>query len=283
MKKIMLIVFLFKHCISIAQSKKDQIENYKMKIDSLNSVIISERNTSTQKIISLNSNISNLELTISNLKLDISNMKNQIVTLNFKLNLSSDSLSKIDKEYRNLNEKFGELNNRLTNLQNSMDSITKNLQKQETEKVKNDDVIIKSFVTKIYSSLELTPELNKKNYLEGGVKFKKDAFNSCIDVNSIFSDQRISNLTGEYHDRFNIKLINIDSIKFKTNTIEVLTLVEYEIYELGRFQNEEKLIINVNQGNFKINKWEDVKINTIDIIEELSEIELYKIIGSMNN
>ena len=145
----------------------------------------------------------------------------------------------------------------------------------------------KIFVSKFYASLELSTELNQKNYEEGGVKFNINIFNGFIDKGSIYSKERVSNLTGDYHDRYSIKLVSIDLIESDNNTIEVSTTVEYSVSELGIFLNEEKLSININQGNMIINKWEDRKVKKMEVakyegLENFNEKDFYKIIGSVN-
>ena len=111
-----------------------------------------------------------------------------------------------------MNIKFGKINNDLALLETRLDSLNK-AQKKNIEEINNtDEIIIFEFVKYFYSSLELTPELNQKHYEEGGVKFNMDKFNSCIDINSIYPKKRISNLTGDYHDRYSIKLLNIGSL-----------------------------------------------------------------------
>ena len=145
----------------------------------------------------------------------------------------------------------------------------------------------KIFVSKFYTSLELSTELNQKNYEEGGVKFNINIFNGFIDKGSIYSKERVSNLTGDYHDRYSIKLVSIDLIESDNNTIEVSTTVEYSVSELGIFLNEEKLSININQGNMIINKWEDRKVKKMEVakyegLENFNEKDFYKIIGSVN-
>jgi hypothetical protein len=145
----------------------------------------------------------------------------------------------------------------------------------------------KIFVSKFYASLELSTELNQKNYEEGGVKFNINIFNGFIDKGSIYSKERVSNLTGDYHDRYSIKLVSIDLIESDNNTIEVSTTVEYSVSELGIFLNEEKLSININQGNMIINKWEDRKVKKMEVakyegLENFNEKDFYKTIGSVN-
>jgi hypothetical protein len=145
----------------------------------------------------------------------------------------------------------------------------------------------KIFVSKFYTSLELSTELNQKNYEEGGVKFNINIFNGFIDKGSIYSKERVSNLTGDYHDRYSIKLVSIDLIESDNNTIEVSTTVEYSVSELGIFLNEEKLSININQVNMIINKWEDRKVKKMEVakyegLENFNEKDFYKTIGSVN-
>jgi plasmid maintenance system killer protein len=145
----------------------------------------------------------------------------------------------------------------------------------------------KIFVSKFYASLELSTELNQKNYEEGGVKFNINIFNGFIDKGSIYSKERVSNLTSDYHDRYSIKLVSIDLIESDNNTIEVSTTVEYSVSELGIFLNEEKLSININQGNMIINKWEDRKVKKMEVakyegLENFNEKDFYKTIGSVN-
>ena len=61
MKNTILFYLLLNTCFLIAQSKKEQIETLKFRIDSLNTMITVERNSSNQNILNLNANISSLE------------------------------------------------------------------------------------------------------------------------------------------------------------------------------------------------------------------------------
>ena len=272
-KKTILFFLLLNTSISMAQSKKDQIETLKLRIDSLNSVIYVERNSSSQNILNLDSKISVLEAKIDSLSLMLKNNK--------------DSLYKKELECSNFNTTFGIINNDLAILETRLDSLKK-VQSKNIEEINNaDEIITSEFVKKFYSSLELTPELNKKHYIEGGVKFNMNKFNSCIDINSIYSKKRISNLTGDYHDAYNIKLLNFDSLRLNNNIIELIAIVEYQVYEVGTFQNEEKLIININQGNLTLKKWVDLKVKKMVVaeyegLENFKEVDFYKMLGSLN-
>jgi TolA-binding protein len=111
MKKTILFFLLLNTSISIAQSKKEQIEMFKLRIDSLNSVIYVERNSSSNSIINLNSKISVLEIKIDSLSLMLKNNK--------------DSLYKKELEFNNLNIKYGKINNDLALLETRLDSLKK--------------------------------------------------------------------------------------------------------------------------------------------------------------
>tara|TARA_Y100001954_G_C15728081_1_gene561786 strand:- start:68 stop:586 length:519 start_codon:yes stop_codon:yes gene_type:complete len=146
------------------------------------------------------------------------------------------------------------------------------------------DIEAKMFAEKFYSSLELSSELNQKHYSEGGVTFNMDNFNSLIDKSSIYSKERVGNLTGHYHDRYYINLVGIESIEVINNKILVTTTVEYSIYEIGTFQNEEKLWINRNQDKLILAKWEDIKVKKMEVseydgLENFDENSFYQVIG----
>ena len=49
------------------------------------------------------------------------------------------------------------------------------------------------------------------------------------------------------------------------NVIEVTTNVEYEIYEVGNFHNVEKLLININKGQLTLNRWEDIRVKSMEL------------------
>lgn len=72
MKSIIIILSIFSYIISYAQSKKEQIEAFNLRVDSLNNVLTSERNISNQNILNLNAKISSLEnqIKILNIRID---------------------------------------------------------------------------------------------------------------------------------------------------------------------------------------------------------------------
>ena len=63
--------------------------------------------------------------------------------------------------------------------------------------------------------------------------------------------------------------------------------IEYQVQELGGFQNQEHLIINIIQGELKLKKWLDVRLFKMELgeydgLENFSEVDFYKFIGSLN-
>ena len=132
MKKLILFIVLLNTSILIAQSKKEQIETLNLRIDSLNSLIYLERNTTSQNILNFNSKISVLEYKIDSLSL--------------KLKDNKDSLYKKELECSNLNIKFSKINNDLSFLETRLDSIKK-AQLKNIEEINNPEknVIPKSY------------------------------------------------------------------------------------------------------------------------------------------
>jgi len=148
---------------------------------------------------------------------------------------------------------------------------------------------IELFMEKFYSSLELSPEQNRKNYLEGGVNFPLETFYSCLSKQAKYSKKRVSRLTEEYHDRYHIELIQIDSVKENNDIIEVYTNVMYGIYETGSFENLEKLTVKKIDGAFKVERWEDIKLKQKHMpnaqfykLQNFSERDFYFMVGSVN-
>ena len=109
MKKTILILLLLKTFISIAQSKKQQIETLTFRIDSLNTVIFVDRKVSSQNILILNSKKSALEKQIDSLNIIIKNI--------------NDSFLKKEIECKSLYVKIGKINNDLALIGTRLDSI----------------------------------------------------------------------------------------------------------------------------------------------------------------
>ena len=77
------ISFALSLCISMgfSQSKKEQIEQLTMRLDSLNSVLRAERNSNAQKIISLENSITQLNAQISDYTTQITSLNAQVSKL----------------------------------------------------------------------------------------------------------------------------------------------------------------------------------------------------------
>ena len=147
---------------------------------------------------------------------------------------------------------------------------------------------VENFVRKFYSSLELSKEMNERAYNEGDVKFNTSEFYSCVNSKSIFSKKRLENLTGDsYHYYYDVYLESIIEIQEKSGSFEVLTAVEYGIYETGTIMNIEKLTIDIEDNKFIVRRWEDVRVETMEIagydgLEDYSKNRFYRDIGSVN-
>lgn len=148
---------------------------------------------------------------------------------------------------------------------------------------------IELFMEKFYSSLELSKEQNRKNYLEGGVDFPLYSFYSCMSENAKYSKKRLSKLTDEYHDRYHIELIQIDSVKEYEDITEVYTNVMYGIYETGSFENLEKLTVRKTNNDLKVERWEDIKVKKMHMpnaqfygLQNFTERDFYYMVGSLN-
>ena len=266
MKKYFFIILLFNASSAYSQSKKEQIDILKNNVDSLKTIIENDRTLTNQKLVESKSIISNLE--------------SQISSKNIEINKLKESLALKDNESKNLMNELNSKKEELLKLNNGNNSLAND------SKILN-ELIIKGYVKKFYSSLELSPELNKKNIEVGGVKFSTDKFNSCVNKLSEYSKERINKLTGEYHGMCNIELLTIDSVYIENDIVNVLSTIEYQVQELGGFQNQEHLIITIVQGELKLKKWLDVRLFKMELgeydgLENFGEADFYKFIGSLN-
>lgn len=117
MKKLLFFFTLLLTTLSFAQSKKEQIAELQSRVDSLNNVLVSERNSNNQriqelltKVVGLESKTTTLNKEISDLKKEASKSKtaaqqaqNQINELTKQLKEKSDSLEilRLEIEQRN--------------------------------------------------------------------------------------------------------------------------------------------------------------------------------------
>jgi len=146
---------------------------------------------------------------------------------------------------------------------------------------------VEAFVSKFYASLELTKEENQEHYETGNIEFNLSEFNSLVAANADYSEERLENLSGGYHDRYTVELQEIDSILINSNEVVVYTKVSYSISEMGEFFNNERLVLLNQNEELKLSKWEDIGIYKMvkaeyEHMDNFTESDFYKAIGSFN-
>ena len=139
---------------------------------------------------------------------------------------------------------------------------------------------VSEYVTEFYNSLEQTKLEN-----EEGTPFKKDNWKKFLYEGISYSENRLSKLTGQYHDHYNMKLADISSINKNKSKIRVKTKVEYAIYELGEFMNEEELVFERKDDRTIFVGWYDIKSTLsqnygYEGSENIDGNELYNWVGS---
>ena len=107
MKKLLIFLTVLFTNLSLAQSKKEQIAELQSRIDSLNTVLISERNANNQRIQELLTNISGLEGKIASLNKELTELKKELST------------SKVTAQQ--LQNRMNELTNRLKSKSDSLE------------------------------------------------------------------------------------------------------------------------------------------------------------------
>ena len=129
MKKLVFVsIQLILINIVFAQSKKEQIEILTFRIDSINSILSSERNTIAQKELGYSSKISNLE--------------NQVTLLKSEIELINKNSSGKDLEIKNLNNELVKTKNEnekiIYRLKTMTDSIKQSIQLINNSKLMNE-------------------------------------------------------------------------------------------------------------------------------------------------
>ena len=129
MKKIVLLsIYIISVNVVIAQSKKEQIQTLTFRVDSINTILTSERNFFTQKEQGYTSKISNLENQISLLK-------SEIELINKK---STDKDSEINNLKNELTKRKNENERIIYQLKTMTDSIKQNIQLINNSKLMNE-------------------------------------------------------------------------------------------------------------------------------------------------
>ena len=146
---------------------------------------------------------------------------------------------------------------------------------------------VNEFVTSFYNSLELTDEENQLHYETGDVEFNIDNFNQLINSDSKFSAKRVDQLTGTYHDRCHISLVQTKKVEINTPIITIVTNDKYGMYEMGNFFNNEQLTLVLTSGKLKLLKWEDINLEKMykapyDHMQDFNEKDFYQALGSIN-
>jgi predicted nucleic acid-binding Zn-ribbon protein len=118
MKKILFVVLILQSNLTFSQSKKAQIEQFKVSVDSLKNVLENERNVNLKKVQELNAANVNFENQISLLKTEVKEATN---------NLNQKQLE-IDQLKNNLNLNLAEINSLKSTLENERNSNLKKVQ-----------------------------------------------------------------------------------------------------------------------------------------------------------
>ena len=107
---LLLIAFIIMDGVSFSQSKKEQIEILTNRVDSLNSVLNAEKNTSIEKsnkISALNTNVTKLTSELQTSKAESTSKQQEIGNLKSQLKIKTDSLALVKaelKKYNNANQ-----------------------------------------------------------------------------------------------------------------------------------------------------------------------------------
>ena len=284
MKKILVILLFLSLSQSFAQSKKEQIAVLQFQLDSLSSKLILERNLNSQNQELLNAKIASLKEEISGLQLQKKELTGALEKKEADLDGVFKRLVTSTKEVADLKNKYDSLSVAYKTLsQESVANYTQ-LQKESADK---DNQLVRLFVEKFYRSLDPLPELYHLVSIFDGLTFDLKPFYSLLDLNAVYSKDRINRLSDKGNNLLMMRLISIDRIKITNQVAEVITSVEYEMYEFHGFINEEKLIINLASPKLGLLRWEDVRLKKIenarpDMHENWTERDFYKFWGSLN-
>lgn len=217
-----------------------------------------------EQIKRLTNVVDSLNQVISSKNLEIDKNKNQLSDTEIKINELSSLLASYQDSLKVLKDLYQQL----------IDE-TKGIQQKEFEKK------IGAYIKSFYQSLELSDKENQ-NAEENATPFPKKEFKKFLSTCKSYSKKRIKELTGDYHPRYNIELLEISNILILDTIIVVETKVEYGIYELGVFINIEEIQLGFNKEKMEILGWYD--INPIKFIKgnfgDSEPKELYTILGS---
>jgi hypothetical protein len=153
MKKIISILVLLQTCFTFAQSKKEQIEILKFRVDSLNTILSYVRNANSQKIQDLESQISSLNSDLIFIKNKLAKNVDSLNTLlAYERNANSQKKQECEKQISLLNAELVLIKNKLEEKKHETDNLTSSL------------VIAKSFNSLDYDFDQYNGSNFKENY-----------------------------------------------------------------------------------------------------------------------
>jgi len=153
MKKILFVVLILQSNLTFSQSKKAQIEQFKVSVDSLKNVLENERNVNLKKVQELNAANVNFENQISLLKTEVKDATNNLnqkqlendqLKNNLNLNLAEiiglkstleNERNSNLKKVQGLNVAIGNFENQISLLKSEIKDAVNNLNQKQLENV----------------------------------------------------------------------------------------------------------------------------------------------------
>lgn len=288
MKTNYLIILFTIISVSIsAQNRKEQIATLTARVDSLNSVVLSNEKDIKAKesaIKGLNAAIIKRDSTIKALGDDIELYESKFLVL-------KDTNSKLESELKTITQKFSEIEYQQSSTSGEISKLKKEIEQKNNQIValqkKYEIYEVSEFVQRLYSSLEKPGNESGKINIADSTRLDLSKFNSLLDSNAVYSNKRVEILSGINNGRYLVKLVKIESVSNEGGSFIVVANVEYDIYETGTFYNNELLLIKKSNGQFKLSKWSDINMQKMVLLQSeglqnFAEKDFYNIIGSIN-
>lgn len=288
MKTNYLIILFTILSVSIsAQNRKEQIATLTARVDSLNSVVLSNEKDIKAKesaIQGLNAGIIKRDSTIKALGDDIELYESKFLVL-------KDTNSKLESELKTITQKFSEIEYLQSSTSGEISKLKKEIEQKNNQIValqkKYEIYEVNEFVQRFYSSLEQPGNESGKINRTDSTKLDLSKFNSLLDSNAVYSNKRVEILSGINNGRYLVKLVKIESVSNEGGSFIVVANVEYDIYETGTFYNNELLLIKKSNGQFKLSKWSDINMQKMVLLQSegwqnFAEKDFYNMIGSIN-
>jgi|TARA_B110000908_G_C10099139_1_gene377721 hypothetical protein len=134
MYKLFILTLLLNSLQTFGQSKKEQIQIITYQLDSINSMLVYERNAHKLKINELNSKISSIDVELVNKNLELDNLKENLVNSENKLAELTQEVGDIKEQNQKLSnsnnlslDSIGLLNKTILKSQIKIDSLTKEI------------------------------------------------------------------------------------------------------------------------------------------------------------